>query len=288
MNTPPNTLLAERLERVVGMRPTRLSSLTGGCVAEVTRACFGDGTCVVVKSSASGGLECEGWMLGYLALHSSLPVPDVIYSDDDLLVIEYIDNQSGSLGTPAQTHAAELLASLHSVSSAHYGLERDTVIGGLHQPNPPTRNWIDFFRDQRLLYMSRRGRDGGVLGAASVARLEKLCSRLDQWIGASGVPSLIHGDVWGGNVLSRGDTIAAFVDPAIYFADAEIELAFSTLFSTFDDAFFRRYAELRPISPGFFELRRDIYNLYPLLVHAILFGPSYARSVDAITRRLVG
>jgi len=93
-------------------------------------------------------------------------------------------------------------------------------------------------------------------------------------------PSLIHGDIWAGNVLSVNDHISGFIYPAIYYADPEIGLAFTTLFSTFGDAFFSRYHELRPIRPGFFEERCDIYNLYPLLVHVRLFGGSYVASVD--------
>jgi fructosamine-3-kinase len=91
--------------------------------------------------------------------------------------------------------------------------------------------------------------------------------------------------MWGGNVLVDGGRIAAFIDPAIYHADPEIELAFSTLFGTYGDTFFRRYGEHRPIRPGFFEARRDIYNLYPLLVHTRLFGGQYAGQVDSILRR---
>ena len=83
----------------------------------------------------------------------------------------------------------------------------------------------------------------------------------------------------------REDRIAGFVDPAIYYADAEIELAFSTLFATFSDAFFSRYGEIRPIKPGFFEERCDIYNLYPLLVHTRLFGGHYAGSVERTLKR---
>ena len=117
--------------------------------------------------------------------------------------------------------------------------------------------------------------------------LERLCGRLPDLIGEAAPPSLIHGDVWGGNVLVRGGRIAAFVDPAIHYADAEVELAFSTLFGTFGEPFFRRYGELRPLRPGFFEARRDLYNLYPLLVHTALFGVQYARSVGRIADRFV-
>jgi fructosamine-3-kinase len=76
------------------------------------------------------------------------------------------------------------------------------------------------------------------------------------------------------------------LDPSIYYAHPEIELAFITLFGTFGDAFFDRYQQLRPIRPGFFESRRDIYNIYPLLVHARLFGGGYAQQISAALRGL--
>jgi fructosamine-3-kinase len=91
--------------------------------------------------------------------------------------------------------------------------------------------------------------------------------------------------MWAGNVLCGGGRVAAFIDPAIYYADAEIELAFATLFATFGTAFFASYQRLRPLRPGFFEGRRDLYNLYPLLVHARLFGGHYVSSVEGIVQR---
>src|SRR5204862_404033 len=95
-------------------------------------------------------------------------------------------------------------------------------------------------------------------------------------------PTLIHGDVWSGNILSMNGKIRAFLDPAIYYADPEIELAFIRVLNTFGTDFFTRYNDLNPIKPGFFEERADIYSLYPLLVHARLFGTSYARKAQRI------
>ena len=95
-------------------------------------------------------------------------------------------------------------------------------------------------------------------------------------------PSLIHGDVWTTNVLASSERITGFLDPAIYYADPEIELAFITLFNTFGRPFFQRYHELRPISTDFWEIRRDLYNLYPLLVHVRLFGGGYVGAVEQI------
>jgi fructosamine-3-kinase len=96
---------------------------------------------------------------------------------------------------------------------------------------------------------------------------------------------LIHGDVWTTNVLASGEEITAFLDPAIYFAHSEIELAFTKLFGTFGRSFFDHYHQLRPIEAGFFEERCDLYNLYPLLVHVRLFGGTYVASVERILKR---
>ncbi len=260
------------------------SPLAGGCIGEVFRLDLADGRRLVAKTAGPDGtLDIEGYMLGYLA--DTVPVPGVVHAAPDLLLMDFIET-SGGLDAAAQEHAADLLAALHGVTADAFGHERDTLIGPLAQPNPWTDSWIEFFRDQRLIYMGRLALESGRLPAETFARLEKFCAKLDAHIEEPPRPSLIHGDMWGGNILTRDGRIAAFIDPATHHADAEIELAFSTLFNTYGDPFFRRYAEHRPIAPGFFETRRDIYNLYPLLVHARLFGGHYAQSVDGILRRL--
>jgi fructosamine-3-kinase len=136
------------------------------------------------------------------------------------------------------------------------------------------------------LYMADEAVSAGRLRPGTRDRIERFAAKLGDFLPAHATPSLIHGDMWGGNVLCQAGRIAAFVDPAIYYADAEIELAFATLFSTFGEAFFARYREIRPIAPGFFEERRDIYNLYPLLVHVRLFGSGYVGSVTGTLTRL--
>jgi len=262
--------------------------LSGGCVAELLCIDLDDGRSVVAKCDASGHLDVEAWMLRTLAATETVPVPAVLYSEPDLLVLEYVETDDGGLDAGVQRHAADLMAALHGVRGGYFGLERDTLIGGLVQPNPPTSSWVAFLRDHRLMAMGRRACESGTLSTTALRRLERLCERLGEWIEEPDTPRLIHGDLWGGNVLVRDGRVAALVDPAIYYADPEIELAFSTLFSTFGASFFDRYSELRPIRAGFFEARRDLYNLYPLLVHTVLFGTSYAASVDATVTRFVG
>ncbi len=276
--------LAAAVEAALGRRPRRLSPLTGGCIAEVYRADLDGGEAVVVKSASRGDLMLEAFMLGYLAENSELPVPAVRHAAADLLIIDYVE-AGDAIDGAAETHAAELLAALHGIAAPRYGFERDTLIGPLPQPNPWTESWADFFAERRLLHFGRVALEAGHLPAETLEQLEVLCGRLPTLIGEAASPSLIHGDMWGGNVLVRGGRIAAFVDPAIHYADAEVELAFSTLFGTFGEVFFRRYGELRPLRPGFFEARRDLYNLYPLLVHTALFGGPYAQSVARIADR---
>jgi len=271
---PRSPSFGDAVEAAMGQRPARVNALSGGSVGKVYKVVFKDGARLVAKVSETGGLAVEGFMLGYLNMHSELPVPEVLHATDKLLLLEFFET-SGGLTAGAQVHAAELLAALHEISAENFGFEGTTAIGTLPQPNPWTPRWRDFFRDQRLLYMGRLALDRGNLIRATFARLEKLCGRIEDYIEEPAKPALIHGDCWGGNVLARDGRIAAFVDPAIYYADPEIELAFSTLFSSFGQAFFSRYQELRPIAPGFFEVRRDIYNLYPLLVHAALFGGQF-------------
>jgi fructosamine-3-kinase len=276
-----------RIGAAAGAPVRRMHPLAGGCVGAVYRAELTDGRQVAVKIAdpETGRLQVEGAMLDDLGRLSRLPVPRSLYATPELLVMSWIDNDGGALGRSAQEHAAELLADLHGITADRFGYGRDTLIGGLAQPNGWMDSWRDFFRDRRLLHMARDAHEARRLPSALLGRIESLAGRLERWINDDATPSLIHGDMWGGNVLTKDGRIAGFVDPAIYYADAEIELAFSTMFGTFGDAFFRRYGELRPLRAGFFEERRDLYNLYPLLVHVRLFGGSYVDSVERTLTR---
>jgi len=279
--------LTERVRTALDTDVVRTAPMAGGCVGDVSAVDLATGECVVVKAAPVGTdakLGLEGWMLEYLRDESNLPVPAVRHAADDLLVLEFIE-ASGGITPEAERDAADHLAALHSVRGSAFGLEQDTLIGGLHQPNTQSESWRTFFTEQRLLYMAEDARTAGRLPTDLSHRIERLCAKLDAWIGEPEHASLIHGDMWTGNVLCHRGHIAGFIDPAIYYADPEIELAFSTLFGTFGDAFFARYQEHRPLAPGFFEERRDLYNLYPLLVHVRLFGGSYVQSVDRTLRK---
>jgi len=309
------------IEDALGVRPLRLHPLPGGASGGVFRADLPGGDAVVAKVASEAGpgpgsLGIEGRMLNYLAESTRLPVPEVLHSTDRLLVMEHVEND-GDRSERGEEEAAELVAALHGHAGPAFGFHWDTVLGGLPQPNPWTASWVDFFARERLLFMGEACVHAGRIPAETLRRVERLCAGLDRWLepgpaSAAGResgtapapatatvpattadaatdagPALVHGDLWSGNVLWRGGRVVGFVDPAIHFADPEVELAFTTLFSSFGAPFYRRYAELRPLRPGFLEVRKDLLNLYPLLVHVRLFGGGYLASVERILARFV-
>lgn len=278
--------LREKIRARLGAEPGKLRAMSGGDVGEVYGLeAGGERYAVKVDRAESGALAVEGRMLDYLERHTELPAPRALAYDAGFVLMTWVEGGSGG---GADVHAADLLATLHNLSADAYGFDFDTVIGGLHQPNPWMPRWLDFFAEQRVLEMARQAFDAGNLPSELLRRAERLAGRLGQWLDEPDQPGLVHGDIWGGNVMGSGGRITGFIDPALYFADPEVELAFITLFSTFGDAFFRRYAERRGLSPHFWEVKRDLYNLYPLLVHARLFGGGYVNQAGGILRRFAG
>lgn len=275
------------IEDAMQSRLISMSYLPGGSVGEVWKLVLEAGKQAVAKTANHGDtLDIEGFMLSYLKENTNLPIPEVHLARPDLLIIGWIENDSRR-SPKSDEEAARHLFDLHEISNNSFGFNRDTLIGPLPQPNSETKSWIEFFRDHRLLYMAKEALDYGNLNSQVMTKVETLAGKLDHFVTEPKQPSLLHGDIWGGNVLYQGGHLAGFIDPAIYYGHREIELAYTTLFHTFGSRFFDAYNEVYQLDKDFFETRISIYHLYPLLVHARLFGGSYIQETEAILDQFI-
>lgn len=232
-----------------------------------------------------GTFEVEARGLRLLKSAQAVRVPEVVVVIDDppALVLEWIESRGSKSNAAAAL--GEQLARQHRAIGPAYGLDHDNTIGANPQINRQATSWIEFFRDRRLGFQMELARRNGRLDARRASGLERLMSRLDDWIDESAcAPSLLHGDLWGGNFMAGPDGEPVLIDPAVSYDDREAELAFTELFGGFGEAFYAAYNAAWPLAPGYAD-RRDLYNLYHLLNHLNLFGESYGSSVDAILRR---
>lgn len=275
---PPE--LAERVEATLGTAVAAVEQLDGGMIGEVFRCDLADGRVVVAKT-ADHDLTTEGRMLSFLRSESDLPVPELYHSDAALLCLEHVAGESQI--TPAvERDAARHLAALHDVEGRAFGFPFDTLTGPVPQPNPWTDSWIDFYRDQRVRSVWDRAIDAGTLPEGLASRVEQACEDFESLLREPDHPSLLHGDVWRTNLLTDGERVRAFLDPACSFGHPEIELAYADWTETFGEPFFETYQGERGIDLGddFFDRRRYVYRLYPLLVHVHLFGGEYHDELD--------
>ena len=218
---------------------------------------------------------------------SGLVVPQVIgLADSDegmLLLLEWLET------APATSHCAAALgrglARLHRhISEEQYGLQDDNYIGSSLQINDWCDDWPTFFGEQRLGVMAEWLTIAKRWPARRARLLERLLKRLPDLLPHDPPPSLLHGDLWGGNWLALADGRAALIDPATYFGDRETDLAMTRLFEGFPPRFYDAYNAEWPLESGATE-RFPIYNLYHLMNHLLLFGERYGANVDRLLGR---
>jgi protein-ribulosamine 3-kinase len=180
----------------------------------------------------------------------------------------------------------EQLAALHRCAGKSFGYTQDNFIGTTPQPNSWTNNWVDFWREHRLNYQLRLAAENGY--GDPLQRLgEKLSDVLHAFFaGYTPQPSLLHGDLWGGNHAFLADGTPAIFDPASYYGDRECDLAMTELFGGYPADFYDAYRATYPLDAGY-ATRRDLYNLYHILNHANLFGGGYARQAEQMMQRLL-
>ncbi len=208
---------------------------------------------------------------------------------EGILVISHIPHRGMESADEAATDIARHVAALHSVrpkgSRPYFGFDKDTYIGPLPQQNKPGGNWVDFFTEHRLLAMAGSATRTGKMPESLFGRIEGLAAKLADFLPAQPSSSLLHGDLWSGNMLVDGGKVAGFIDPAISYGHNEMDLAFIDLMGGLSSVFFDAYNELNPLEPEFHETRKPLYQLWPLLVHVRLFGGGYVGQVEVTLSR---
>ena len=272
--------LIEELAESTGRRPSTFRvgrSVGGGSINQAVVVDGGD-TRYFAKYNHPSRLqmfaaEAEG--LKAMADAGAVRVPTPICwgagSNIAFLVLEYLDLAPGNGHT--QARLGEQLAALHGISQKQFGWHRDNTIGTTPQANQYSSNWSEFFRDRRLGYQLELAARGGNHTLQSSG--ERLLARMDSFFeNYNPVPSLLHGDLWAGNVGETTSGEPVLFDPAVYFGDRETDLAMTELFGGFSKSFYRHYEEIWPLDSGYV-MRKPLYNLYHVLNHLNLFGGSY-------------
>jgi fructosamine-3-kinase len=229
--------------------------------------------------------EAEG--LAELAGPGVIRVPEVIDHGIDgnqaFIEIEWLDL---SPPTPrVETLLGEQLAVLHQTTMDRYGWHRDNTIGLTPQHNDWSDDWVSFFREHRLGFQFRLAAEKGFTGQFQEQGAQ-LLKRLPVFFeDHDPPPSLLHGDLWGGNWGSCDGEPVIF-DPAVYYGDRESDLAMTRLFGGFGGAFYEAYEASAPLASGHRE-RRDLYQLYHVLNHLNLFGSAYITRAQDLIRNLL-
>lgn len=231
-------------------------------------------------------LRCELAGLTALSNTGELRVPTIYgiarRNGRTCLVMERIRIGRGS--SHAYEHAGRMLANMHKTATHDSaGFYHDNYIGAGEQKNGWMEKWPDFFAERRILPQVELASSRGLLSRTDESSAHELCKQLESILPAGEPMSLLHGDLWGGNLLTGSDGQAVFIDPAVYYGHREADLAMTRLFGGFSSAFYSAYDEVWPPLPGF-EYRVGVYNLYHLLNHLNLFGVSYRSSVREILK----
>jgi len=275
-----------------GTEITSASPVSGGCINNGVRIKTDSGASLFLKwnpSSPLGMFEAEADGLDALRACAGLRVPKALaWSDPQAIGPAWLLIEFVGLGAPSSDVERALgtgLAQLHVPRpGASFGWPRDNWIGSLPQDNSPRGSWPDFWREHRIAPQLGLARSRDLLNVDAFDRLlELIPDALDDVTD----PSLIHGDLWRGNTFASAAGEPVVIDPAVYLGHAEVDLAMTELFGGFGPAFYEAYSAARPITEEYRHYRRDLYQLYYLLVHLNLFGPSYAEACRAGALRVI-
>jgi protein-ribulosamine 3-kinase len=287
--------LEAALEVALGSPVVRSNGVAGGDINQAAQVALADGRELFVKSNPSAPPEmftAEARGLAWLAEAAALRLPEVVAVSPPSEGVQFLVLQLIRRGRPGRGFDDALgrgLAALHRFGAPHFGLDHDNFIGRLPQANRPLASpssWAEFYRQRRLEPQLRLAVDRGLASGEMRRGFQRLFAALDGLVGAPEPPARLHGDLWGGNLMCDAEGTPCLIDPAVYGGHREIDLAMMRLFGGFGPRVFAAYGEAWPLGPGS-EVRVDLYQLYPLMVHVNLFGGGYVGSVEAALARIV-
>lgn len=262
----------------------------GGCINKAYRI-EGRGCAYFVKVNAADRLamfEAESAGLAEIARSRTVRVPRPLCcgsgAKTSWLALEHVKFRAA--GRESMRTLGRQLAGMHRVTAARFGWDRDNTIGATPQVNSPKADWIAFWRENRLAFqldLAARNGHRGRLQQQGRRLMERLPAFFD---GYSPQPSLLHGDLWGGNAGFDAQEAPLIYDPAVYYGDREADLAMTELFGGFTSDFYSGYREEFPLDPGYAR-RRDLYNLYHVLNHLNLFGGGYGVQAERMIDKLL-
>lgn len=284
-------LVARRAEELLGVAVAATAPVAGGDVATTTRLRMADGTLAVIKTRAHtppGFFEAEAAGLRWLAeVEDGVEVATLLAAAPDCVVLRWVE--PGRPNADAAARFGARLAHTHAAGapahgSAPFAEQRDGFIATLPLPHRPADSWAEFYATQRVLPYLRLAHDRGAVDDAGVAAVEAMVGRLPTLV-PDEPASRLHGDLWNGNVLWSQDHRGLLIDPAAHGGHRETDLAMLALFGLPHLArALAAYEEVRPLAPGF-EDRLGVHQVFPLLVHAVLFGGGYGvRAAEAAAR----
>lgn len=269
-----------------GIETTSIRLITGGDINDAFCATTPTGTRYFIKTNRADSFPqmFQKEELGLEALENSntLFVPRVydcgLSGSLQYLILEWLEN-----GHPARNFWEDFgtqLALMHQVQQPYFGWEQDNYIGSLPQKNVKYTRWDEFYAACRVLPLVKLLFDRGHLDNGDVLRAQNFCKKLNELF-ATEPPSLLHGDLWSGNFMAKETGFAAVFDPAVYFGHREMDIGMTLLFGGFDNKFYEAYQQTHPMEKGW-QHRVNYTQLYPLLVHSLLFGGHYITRVRSL------
>lgn len=281
--------ICKRLSKTVGKEITYLShqSISGGCINSSYKLQTNGGPFFVKANSIDtlSMLQTEALSLQAIEASNTIRAPKWLHvseiRDRAVLILEYIPMQESS--KTGMQRLGEQLAKMHQVTHQQFGWSCDNFIGKTAQPNASEDSWVTFLKKHRLGHQIELCQSKGLILEGGQRLLENLAGFFKHY---APLPSLLHGDLWGGNIGFDLGGAPVIFDPACYYGDREADIAFTEMFGGFSHKFYDSYNTVFPLNQGY-DVRKRLYNLYHELNHYNLFGGGYGKQAQQTVNYLL-